>query len=123
MTAFDIGKLLKMSTRAERERFFAELTPAECREWHWHWRAHARPEQFAPQGDWHLWLLLAGRGFGKTRAGAEWVSIVAESDPASRIALVAANLDEARSIMIEGESGLLAVGAPWRKRSSTKRTR
>ncbi len=77
-------------------------------EWSW----QARPEQLAPQGDWATWLVMAGRGFGKTRAGAEWVRGVAERDGKARIALVAATLGEARSVMVEGESGLLAI-APW----------
>src|SRR3546814_17120093 len=66
----------------------------------------------APEGDWRIWLMLAGRGFGKTRAGAEWVRSVAESDPKARIALVGATLGEARAVMVEGASGILAV-APW----------
>ncbi len=56
--------------------------------------------------------MMAGRGFGKTRAGAEWVRAVAESDPSARIALVGATLGEARSVMVEGASGLLSI-APW----------
>jgi len=76
------------------------------------WAIHARPEQLPPPGDWRIWLMLAGRGFGKTRSGAEWVRSIAESDGRARIALVGATLHEARSVMVEGESGLLAV-APW----------
>jgi phage terminase large subunit-like protein len=74
-----------------------------------HWRLWAHPGQLAPEGDWMVWMILAGRGFGKTRAGAEWVRAVAESDPAARIALVCATLVEARAVMVEGESGLLAI--------------
>lgn len=77
------------------------------------WAVHARPEQMAPPGDWRLWLILAGRGFGKTRAGAEWVRTVAEADGRARIALVGASLHEARSAMVEGESGLLAIAPRW----------
>src|SRR3546814_2773188 len=55
--------------------------------------------------------MMAGRGFGKTRAGAEWVRSIAESDGSARIALVGATLHEARSVMVEGESGLLAIAA------------
>ena len=81
------------------------------------WAVHARPEQRAPEGSWRVWMILAGRGFGKTRAGAEWVRAVAEADGRARIALVGASLHEARSVMVEGESGLLAV-APWWDRPS-----
>ncbi len=76
------------------------------------WPMLARPAQLAPDGNWANWLILAGRGFGKTRAGAEWVRGIAEADPAARIALIAANLGEARRIMVEGQSGLLAVSQP-----------
>lgn len=103
------------ATDDEIEGFVAGLDARERREWPWIWSNLARPGQLAPQGDWGLWLILAGRGFGKTRAGAEWVQGVAERDRTARIALVAANLGEARSVMIEGESGLLSVGAPWRR--------
>ncbi|WP_088190051.1 DNA-packaging protein [Sphingobium sp. Z007] len=76
------------------------------------WLYLARPAQLPPPGDWRIWLMMAGRGFGKTRAGAEWVRGIAEADPQARIALVGATLGEARSVMVEGASGLLAV-APW----------
>jgi phage terminase large subunit-like protein len=78
----------------------------------WWWRAHGGQEEpeAAPDGmPWRLWAIVAGRGFGKTRAGAEWVWARAREDGAHRIALVAATLDEVRRVMIEGESGLLAV--------------
>jgi phage terminase large subunit-like protein len=73
------------------------------------WRRQARPEQLPPPGDWFGWLLLAGRGFGKTRAGAEWVRTQALASSASRIALVAATAADARDVMVEGESGLLNI--------------
>ena len=74
-----------------------------------YWSLWAHDGQLPPDCAWTVWLILAGRGFGKTRAGAEWVRAVAEADPAARIALVAASLPEARSIMVEGASGLLAI--------------
>ncbi len=80
-----------------------------------HWASWAHPAQLPPPGVWRTWLLLAGRGFGKTRAGAEWVRDIAEADGTARIALVGASLTEARAIMVEGESGLLAI-APRRTR-------
>ena len=74
------------------------------------WPAWAHEGQLPPDGDdWLVWVMLAGRGFGKTRAGAEWVSAKARGHPGARIALVAANADEARRVMVEGSSGLLAV--------------
>lgn len=73
------------------------------------WDFWGRPTQMAPHGDWRVWLLMAGRGFGKTRAGAEWVRRRAEKGPRERIALVGATMGEARSVMVEGESGLIAI--------------
>ena len=76
------------------------------------WPLWARASQLPPEGDWRVWLIMAGRGFGKTRAGAEWVRMVAESNHAARIALVASSLHEARSVMVEGESGVMAISPP-----------
>ena len=78
----------------------------------WNWPMWARASQLPPPGDWRVWLIMAGRGFGKTRAGAEWVRAIAERDHAARIALVASSLHEARSVMVEGESGLMAISPP-----------
>jgi phage terminase large subunit-like protein len=72
-----------------------------------HW---AHKNQLPPDGEgWRTWLMMAGRGFGKTRAGAEWVYRLGKNRPNSRIALVGATIAEARSIMVEGVSGLLSV--------------
>lgn len=69
----------------------------------------AHDGQLPPGGEgWRVWLMMAGRGFGKTRAGAEWVHRLARGK-AVRIALVAASIDEARSVMVEGASGVLSV--------------
>jgi phage terminase large subunit-like protein len=99
----------------ERLRCLSELSAAERAEMAHDWPLWARDGQLAPDGDWRLWLVMAGRGFGKTRMGAEWVRSVAQSDPSARIALVAASLGEARSVMVEGESGLLRC-CPSRRR-------
>lgn len=73
------------------------------------WAYKARPEQLPPPGEWMTWLVLAGRGFGKTRTGAEWVQQQAMSGQVSRIALIAPTAADARDTMIEGDSGLLAI--------------
>lgn len=91
--------------------FIAALTPAERLRLPRRWSFWARDGQCAPKGDWRLWLVCAGRGFGKTRAGAEWVLETARRDPHARIALVAASLAEARAVMVEGESGILACAS------------
>ena len=69
---------------------------------------HESQQEPADKG-WRTWLMMAGRGFGKTRAGAEWVHKIARSRPNLRIALVGASIDEARRIMVEGVSGVLGV--------------
>ncbi|MBO9669961.1 MAG: DNA-packaging protein [Sphingobium sp.] len=98
-----------------RQKLLTTLPDDELRNVTGVWHHLARPNQLPPAGDWSTWLIMAGRGFGKTRAGAEWVRGVAEHDGAARIALVGASLHDARSIMVEGESGLLAVApADWR---------
>ena len=99
----------------ERLRYLSQLSPAERAEMPHDWPLWARAGQLPPEGEWRLWLVMAGRGFGKTRMGAEWVRSVAQRDPAARIALVAASLVEARSVMVEGESGLLRCAPPRRR--------
>jgi predicted phage terminase large subunit-like protein len=76
----------------------------------WDWRAWARADQLPPDGDWSVWLVKAGRGWGKTRVGAEWVRSVAK--PGARIALIGPTAADVRDVMIEGESGLLSVCPP-----------
>lgn len=82
-------------TRGEAERLLHD------------WRFWARPNQMAPAGDWRVWLILAGRGFGKTRTGAEWVKDKVRH--VGRLALVAETAADARDVMVEGESGILAT--------------
>lgn len=73
------------------------------------WQFRARDEQLPPDSDWRIWLFMGGRGSGKTRAGAEWIAEGIRSGAMNRVALIAATYDEARAVMIEGESGLLKV--------------
>ncbi|WP_428410020.1 DNA-packaging protein [Hyphococcus sp.] len=73
------------------------------------WRENAHEHQKEPDGDWTTWLLLGGRGAGKTRAGAEWVRHIANDNKAGAIALVAETYADAREVMIEGPSGIRAV--------------
>jgi len=81
------------------------------------WEFHARQNQIEPVGDWTTWLILAGRGYGKTRTGAETVNRWAEEARFGRIALVAEDPNEAREVMVEGESGILERSPPWFKPS------
>jgi len=75
----------------------------------------AMPHQLPPEGDWWTWVIMGGRGAGKTRAGAEWVRSIAEGPTrleegsSRRIAIVADTLDQAREIAVFGESGIMAI--------------
>ena len=89
-------------------RMKAAASDLDCLERLHDWAFWARPGQTEPPGDWRTWLILAGRGFGKTRAGAEWVREQVRRG-AGRIALVAPTMADARDIMVRGESGLLSV--------------
>ncbi|MCW3798266.1 terminase family protein [Sphingomonas sp. BN140010] len=96
--------------------FIVELPPSIIDTLKGHWGAgRGRTPQLAPDGNWRLWVIQAGRGFGKTRAGAEWVHSIARMETGVRVALVAASREEAVRVMVEGESGLLATSsADWR---------
>lgn len=75
------------------------------------WFGRGRPAQIEPDGDWLVWLILAGRGFGKTRAGAEWLRTTALRRHCT-VAVVGATHDETRRVMVEGPAGLLSIGNP-----------
>lgn len=87
----------------------AKLTPEARATLNWKWRDWwARPNQLAPEGDWSTWLIKAGRGFGKTRSGAEWTREQWKAG-AGRIAIVAETAADARDVLVEGKSGILAT--------------
>ena len=79
----------------------------------WRSELNARPNQIAPDSNWTTWLILAGRGFGKTRTGAEWIRERVESGMSKRIALVGKTPADVRDVMIEGESGLVNISPPY----------
>jgi phage terminase large subunit-like protein len=84
----------------------------------WDWSVWGRPEQIAPAGDdWNIWLVMAGRGFGKTRLAAEWVREQAKytKDGQRRFALVARTAADVRDVIVEGESGIINVSPPSEK--------
>lgn len=87
------------------------------------WSVWARDDQIAPPGEWTTWLVLGGRGAGKTRAGAEWIRGLAERGEAGRIALVGETFGDVREVMIDGASGLCALGGTNRPRFEASRKR
>jgi len=112
------AQLLSALSEEERRQRLAALSPEEISALRWHWPFWARPNQVAPEGSWTTWLILAGRGFGKTRAGSETIrqwacgSTPLGKGQYSRIALVAETAADARDVMVEGESGILSCHPP-----------
>lgn len=109
----------------ERAEFYAGLDVGQAAalnsDWDLYAHSHQRPPHSAANGEpWTTWLLIGGRGAGKTRAGAEWVRATARAK-GGRIALVGETFADVRDVMIEGESGLLAVH-PWRDRPAWSRS-
>ena len=106
---------LAKSNPEKAAKWWASLTPEEAEAFIYDWGYWARPEQVPPPGDWVTWLIQAGRGWGKTRVGAEWVRSEVESGRRQRFALVARTAADARDVMVEGSSGLLSVCPPWNR--------
>lgn len=99
-----------------RERYLDQLTSRWSHKgvvnFKYNWGYWARDEQLPPPGDWAIWLMLAGRGWGKTRALCEWVRDIAEAGQHRRIAIVGRTAADVRDVLIEGESGILAISRP-----------
>ena len=99
----------------QRQALLTNLTDEEAAALIYDWAKWARPAQLLPGGDWDGWLILAGRGWGKTRCGAETVRAEIEAKRAFRIALVAETAADGRNVIVEGESGILATAPPWNR--------
>ena len=105
---------LALLPEADREAFLQQCTPDELAALEYDWaRFWARPNQLPPSGVWKVWLILSGRGWGKTRVGAEMV-ITWSRTPHLRMALVAETAADVRDVVVEGESGILSCSPPWR---------
>jgi phage terminase large subunit-like protein len=108
---------LKNATEEQQRRIFEKATVEQLLKLDADFEMWAHENQLPPRGEgWRTWLMMAGRGFGKTRAGAEWIFRLANGKPGIRVALVAANIADARTIMVEGVSGLLTVARRYRRR-------
>ena len=101
--------LLGAETRAAQ---LSRMSPKRIANLEYDWSHWRRDSQATPKGFWRTWLVMAGRGFGKTRMGAEWVRSIAEGKTRAAIAIVGATYSETRQIMVEGDSGLLAITHP-----------
>ena len=100
--------------RAALKRLAKGIPESELLDIAYNWPIWAMTHQLPPKGDWTTWLLLGGRGAGKTRAGAEWVRMLAEGG-IGPIALVGETMTEAEAVMVKGESGVLRICPPWLK--------
>jgi len=110
-------RLLTNATEEQQRRAISQMTPESMLAFDADFENWAHRNQLPPSSEgWRTWLMLAGRGFGKTRAGAEWIFKLATGRPKLRIALVGGTIAEARSIMVEGVSGLLTIGRRNRRR-------
>ena len=114
MTASLLEQLADLP-KAEVDALIRAMAPREASAFEHDWRYRARPEQLPPAGSWRVWLLIAGRGFGKTRSGAEWVRAEIKAGR-RRIALVGPTAADARNVMVEGASGILAIRPIWSAR-------
>ena len=100
--------MLALLPAADQTKILAELTEADLKELEWDWRFWARKNQIAPDGNWRTWLALAGRGFGKTEAGAQWVRERVKAGARS-IALVAETQKDLEEVMV---ARLLKISPP-----------
>lgn len=112
MSNVALAELFATMPNDERAHYLDGLATVMQNRFFHSWNIWARPDQLPPDDDWSIWLVMAGRGFGKTRAGAEWVRKIAENDGNARFALIGANFAETRTVMVEGESGLLSIAPP-----------
>ena len=109
MSAF--RNLLARLTPEQRREVFADCSPAELEAFEWSWETWRQPHQTPPPLPWRVWALIAGRGAGKSWAGAQWVRHEIETGNRLRIALVAPTHLTGRKVMIE--DGLLRLCPPW----------
>uniref|UniRef100_UPI00315A551E DNA-packaging protein n=1 Tax=Loktanella sp. S4079 TaxID=579483 RepID=UPI00315A551E len=115
------AKLIASAPRLNQVEFLKSLSAAQVAALPYLFEFWALPHQLPPIGDWRTWVIMGGRGAGKTRAGAEWVRSMVEGPrpnvpgTARRVAIVAETMDQAREVMVFGESGIMAVSPPDRR--------
>ncbi len=113
--------MIGSATPSSQAAFLARLSDDELAALPYLFDFWALPHQLPPDGDWRTWVILGGRGAGKTRAGAEWVRAMVEGPlphtpgRAMRVGLVAETMDQAREVMVFGDSGIMSVCPPDRR--------
>lgn len=108
-----LTKSIALLPELDRVNLIANLSLDDATAILYDWVSWARPNQIEPDGDWLTWLILAGRGFGKTRSITEWAKTQAENNPGSRGAMVGSTAGDVRDVLIEGESGIMNISPPW----------
>src|SRR5579859_85430 len=111
--SFENARAFFRLPRETKRSFIETLSDEEALHLTYMWEAWARDKQLEPPGNWTTWLLLAGRGFGKSRTGAEWIRSQVERGICGRLALVARTAADVRDVLVEGESGIMAISPPW----------
>jgi phage terminase large subunit-like protein len=115
------AELLASMTDEDREQFLGQLSPDEALAILYDWHTWARPNQLQPQTPpegvpWYVWMLLGGRGMGKTKTGAEtlreWAEATQKGEP-ERFAIIGQTAADVRDVMLQGESGILTISPPW----------
>lgn len=112
---------LACATPEEQEKFLSDLTDGALAALPYIFEFWALPHQMPPEGEWRSWVIMGGRGAGKTRAGSEWVRSEVEGagplDPgrSRRVALIGETFDQTRDVMVFGESGIIACSPPDRR--------
>lgn len=104
----------KSLSNDQRMAFLDELSDDELNTITYDWSIWARPKQYLPRGDWMYWLIMAGRGFGKTRTGAETVRLWKEQG-VELFTFIGATPADVRDIMINGPAGIITISPPWDK--------
>jgi phage terminase large subunit-like protein len=119
VTAAQLAKL----PEAERRALLAGLSASELEQLQWYWPFWALADQLPPEGDWRTFLLLGGRGSGKTRTASEAVRAGVESGERRQIGVIGPTADAVRRIQVEGPSGLLVCSPPWARANFEPSTR
>jgi phage terminase large subunit-like protein len=109
VTAADLARMPQDQRRAALEG----MSAADLAALEWYWPFWARPDQLPPEGDWRTFLLLGGRGSGKSRASAEWVRAEMEAGRRRQLGAIGPTADAIRRVMVEGPSGIMNVCPPW----------
>ena len=110
-------ELFNLMPEKDRLKFLTNLTDQEAEALLFDWEFNARPKQLEGMKttDWFMWLILAGRGFGKTRTGAEMVRHQIEKLGRRRIGIISPTTADLRDVIVEGESGIINVFPPWNR--------